>query len=380
MAYEIDFIGVGADKATKDADAICLRWKNGNTIFGTQAYKIGVVDGGFEAHGDAMVKHMNRYYFDDVDGNKDIDEKIIDFMVITHPDQDHTIGLKKVLDNFNVKKIYLNRPWLYVDDLFEKVNDGRITKDSLTRRLREKYKTIADIEDIAEGQDIPIYDAFEGSYVEDKILILSPSKQFYLDLLVESEKTPLQGSSELQQDGMFSKMVKRTKKLVLNLLETWDFETLREGETTSAENETSVILRGIIDGSGFLLTGDAGIRALDKAMDYMELVGENIQSDISFYQIPHHGGRHNVSPSILDRMLGEKVKKGNTRDKTALASVAKDSDHPLKMVTNAYIRRGVNTYKTEGNVICHHNGDMPGRNWTTSKQIEFSDYVEEWDD
>ena len=91
MAYEIDFIGVGTDKATKDADAICLRWKNG-IIFGTQAYKIGVIDGGFEAHGDAMVKHMNQYYFDDVDGNKDIDEKIIDFMVITHPDQDHTIG------------------------------------------------------------------------------------------------------------------------------------------------------------------------------------------------------------------------------------------------------------------------------------------------
>ena len=197
---------------------------------------------------------------------------------------------------------------------------------------------------------------------------------------MESEKTPLQESAALQQDGIFGKIVKSTKKLVLNLLETWDFETLREGEKTSAENETSVILRGIIDGSGFLLTGDAGIRALNKAMDYMELIGENIRSDISFYQIPHHGGRHNVSPSILNRMLGEKVKKGNTRNKTAFASVAKDSDHPLKMVTNAYIRRGVNTYKTEGNVVCHHNGDMPNRNWIALKQIEFSDYVEDWDD
>ena len=380
MSYEIDFIGVAADKAKKDADAICLRWKKETTIYGTQLYKIGVIDGGFETHGDAMVKHMNQYYFDDVDGNIDADEKIIDFMVITHPDQDHTIGLKKVLDNFNVKKIYMNRPWLYVDDLYKKVNDGRIKKESLRRRLRDKYKPIADIEDIAEEQDIPIYEAFEGSYVEDELLILSPSKQFYLDLLVESEKTPLQDSTTLQQDGIFSKFVKGARELVLNLLETWDVETLREDVTTSAENETSVIMRGIIDGSGFLLTGDAGIRALNKAVDYMDLIGEDILSDISFYQIPHHGGRHNVSPSILDRMLGEKVKKGNTRNKTAYASVAKDSDHPLKMVTNAYIRRGVKTYKTEGNVIRHHNGDMPNRNWAALKQIEFSDYVEDWDD
>lgn len=43
----------------------------------------------------------------------------------------------------------MNRPWKYVDDLFDKINDGRITKESLARRLREKYKTIADIEDMA---------------------------------------------------------------------------------------------------------------------------------------------------------------------------------------------------------------------------------------
>ena len=109
MAYEIDFIGVDSNKSSKDADAICLRWKDGIPIFGPQLYKVGVVDGGFEAHGDAMIKHMNQYYFDDVEGKKDSDEKVIDFMVITHPDQDHTIGLKKVLDYFNVQKIYMNR-------------------------------------------------------------------------------------------------------------------------------------------------------------------------------------------------------------------------------------------------------------------------------
>lgn len=380
MAYEIDYIGVKADKATKDADAICLRWKTGIALNGMPIYKVGVIDGGFEAHGNAMIAHMNQYYFDDAEGVKSKEKKTIDFVVVTHPDQDHAIGLKQVLKAFDVKKIYMNRPWLYVDELFDKVNDGRITKQSLRERLRNNYETIADIENIAEENKIPIYEAFEGTYVENEILILSPEKQFYLDLLVESEKTPLQEQAAFNQDGLFGRIANAVKAYIVNKFEDWDIETLRENEETSAENETSVVLRGLVEGDGFLLTGDAGIRALNKAIDYMEQIGEDVISEISFYQIPHHGGRHNVSPSLLDRMVGQRVKKGATRNKTAYASVAEGSDHPLKMVTNAYIRRGVSTYETNGNTICHHCGQMTKRGWTQLKMIEFADYVEEWDD
>lgn len=380
MAYEIDYIGVKADKATKDADAICLRWKTGIALNGMPIYKVGVIDGGFEAHGNAMIAHMNQYYFDDAEGVKSKEKKTIDFVVVTHPDQDHAIGLKQVLKAFDVKKIYMNRPWLYVDELFDKVNDGRITKQSLRERLRNNYETIADIENIAEENKIPIYEAFEGTYVENEILILSPEKQFYLDLLVESEKTPLQEQAAFNQDGLFGRIANAVKAYIVNKFEDWDIETLRENEETSAENETSVVLRGLVEGDGFLLTGDAGIRALNKAIDYMEQIGEDVISEISFYQIPHHGGRHNVSPSLLDRLVGQRVKKGATRNKTAYASVAEGSDHPLKMVTNAYIRRGVSTYETNGNTICHHCGQMPKRGWTQLKMIEFADYVEEWDD
>ena len=336
--------------------------------------------GGVEAHGNAMIAHMNQYYFDDAEGVKSKEKKTIDFVVVTHPDQDHAIGLKQVLKAFDVKKIYMNRPWLYVDELFDKVNDGRITKQSLRKRLRNNYETIADIENIAEENKIPIYEAFEGTYVENEILILSPEKQFYLDLLVESEKTPLQEQAAFNQDGLFGRIANAVKAYIVNKFEDWDIETLRENEETSAENETSVVLRGLVEGDGFLLTGDAGIRALNKAIDYMEQIGEDVTSEISFYQIPHHGGRHNVSPSLLDRMVGQRVKKGATRNKTAYASVAEGSDHPLKMVTNAYIRRGVSTYETNGNTICHHCGQMPKRGWTQLKMIEFADYVEEWDD
>lgn len=108
MPYEIEFIGVG-NKSKSNADAICFRWKEDND------YHIGVYDGGFSEYGLAMVEHLNRYYFGD---KKDRKEKIIDFVIVSHSDQDHTAGLEEILKNFNVKKLYMNRPWRYVDDVF----------------------------------------------------------------------------------------------------------------------------------------------------------------------------------------------------------------------------------------------------------------------
>lgn len=366
MSYEIDFIGVSAEKCKQDADAICLRWRYTDS-YGNTGYKVGVVDGGFDAHGEAMTQHLNRYYFEDSIDAKAIADKVVDFMVVTHADQDHTIGLKRILENFTVKIIYMNRPWLYIDELFLKVNDGRITKESLRKRLREKYKTIVEIEEIATSKGIKIHEAFQGQVIENSLRVLSPSRDFYLELLAESDKTPI------MENLQYSQPVKNFEP------ETWTDELLREDVETSSENEMSVVIRGIIDGSGFILTGDAGIRALTKSMDYMDMIGENILSEVSFYQIPHHGGRHNLSPSVLDRMIGKIVKAGVTKSCSAIASVAENSDHPLKMVTNAYIRRGVLTYMTSGKTVRYHEGDMPDRGWSETRKIEMSDYVEKWE-
>ena len=379
MPYEIDFIGVNKEQAAKDADAICLRWKNYDQ-YGNAVYKVGVVDGGFENHGKAIVRHMNRYYFNDWGGNKKPDEKVIDFMIVTHSDNDHTIGLKQVLENFSVKKIYMNIPWLYESELYDFIRDRRITPYSLTRKLREAYPHVSEIEDIAVKQGIPIYSAFQGTLIEERLRILSPTKDFYLQLLVDSDKTPLQEESSLlhQIGDSHQKMEEAAKAYAYTKYESWQDEILREDVDTTAENESSVVLYGNMDEEGFLLTGDAGIQALRIAMDYMDSIDIDIKQRVSFYQIPHHGSRRNVSPSILNRMLGDKVAKYETKRKKAFASAADSSDHPLKVVTNAYTKRGVKVYKTGANCIRHHRGEMPERNWEAATPIEFSNYVEEW--
>ena len=374
MSYEVDFIGAGSE-VKKDADAICFRCLDGSDDWGHPIYKVGVFDGGFEAHGKKMIEHMNQYYFNSSSDR----EKVIDFVFVSHPDQDHTIGIKTILENFAVRNLYMNRPWLYADELFDKVNDGRMTRESLRRKLRDTYKTIADIEDIALEKGIAIHEAFQGDEIEGKLLIASPSRQFYLDLLVESEKTPLvEDKSPLSM--LFSDVIKGVKNYRYSLFETWTKELLREEVETSAENETSIILRGKIDFDGFLLVGDAGVRALNEAMDYLDSIGEDIRNSVELYQIPHHGSRHNVNPSTLDRMLGSKLPEGGTRGYCAVASVAENSDHPLKMVTNAYIRRGARVPNTKGITFWYCKGNMPPRYCDNAKYVEFSHFVEAYEE
>ena len=374
MSYEVDFIGVGSE-VKKDADAICFRWLDGTDYWGRSIYKVGVFDGGFEAHGKKMVEHMNQYYFNSLSYR----EKVIDFVFISHPDQDHTIGIKTILENFTIRNLYMNRPWLYADELFDKVNDGRMTIESLRRKLRNTYKTIAEIEDIALEKGIAIHEAFQGDEIEGKLLIASPSRQLYLDFLVKSEKTPLE-ESQSASSMFFSDFVKSVKNYVYSLLETWTKELLREEVETSAENETSIVLRGVIGFDGFFLVGDAGVIALNEAMDYLESIGEDIKGSVELYQIPHHGSRHNVNPSTLNRMLGSKLNEGETRNYCAVASVAEDSDHPLKMVTNAYIRRGARVPDTKGITFWYCKGNMPPRYCDNAHYIEFSHVVEAYEE
>lgn len=361
MGYEIEFIGVNEE--LKDADAICMRWEKENG-----QYTIGVFDGGFKVHGEALKNHIQKYYFDNND------DGVIDFVICSHSDQDHVCGLKEVLENFEVKALYMNRPWIYVDDLYDKVSDGRITKVSLEKQLREKYPYIAELEEVAIEKKVEIYDIFQGEIICDRLEVLTPQKEFYLELLVESNKTPL-----AEKTSLSTKISKAFSEIIYALKESWDDEKLREDVETSSENEMSTVILGKMDNENFLLTGDVGIRGLKKAIEYSEWIGLPLKTNVSVYQIPHHGGRHNVSPSILNELIGEVVSEGEVTNKKAFVCVGKNSERPKKMVVNGFIRRGSKVYKASGKTI-RHSIDMGDRaGWSKVENLKFSTEVEEWD-
>lgn len=364
MNYEIDFIGV--KEHTKDASAVCLRW------YSEQAgrYIVVVYDGGFKIHGEALVDILNKYYF------AGESNPTIDIVICSHSDDDHAAGLAELFDHFKVTYLIMNRPWLFSDELFPYVNDGRKTKSSVEKELKEKYSSIATLEEKAIAAGTQIHDGFttlgfNGAF--SPLKILSPTKELYLQLIVESAKTPYVAESVSES------FVKKIFATVRKIVEKWTSDTLRDDVSTTAENETSVVLMGDMVSEKFLLTGDAGVRALGAAAEYADSVGIDLKK-VTVHQIPHHGGRHNISSKILNRIVGSIVSEDSNPTKTAFVSIGKDSDHPKGMVTNAYIRRGVKVFEVRVSTIRHHRGDMPERQgWTSATKKDFSTEVDDWD-
>jgi len=117
---------------------------------------------------------------------------------------------------------------------------------------------------------------------------------------------------------------------------------------------------------GILLTGDAGVKALGKAYSYKPQITDNLK----FIQVPHHGSRRNVSPSVLDNILGEKGQEENS--KTAFISAGKESStHPRQSVVNAFIRRGCKVIATKGSIKRLSNGTPEREGWSVAEPMPF---------
>ena len=116
------------------------------------------------------------------------------------------------------------------------------------------------------------------------------------------------------------------------------------------------------------------------AMDYAESLDIYIAKNVSVYQIPHHGGRHNITPKLLNRLIGKVVAENLTTGKTGIVSAAKESDHPKKMVVNAFIRREVKVYETKGGSFQYRHGFPLHEGWGIAQSLSFSKEIEPWND
>ena len=318
---------------------------------------------------DSMYKGLERLGINNTDEKKEID-----YVFCSHADLDHASGLTKVLEAFKVKNLVMNRPWDYIDELYDRVKDDRITKDSLEKRLRESYKFIDELEKLAERQGCSIIKGVRGAALGTELKIMSPTKDFYLDRIAESTKTPTMDAA-VENKGFAKKIAEALRDWVLGV---WGVDAIRDGESTSSENETSIVLYvKPSNESPFLYTGDAGCLALTEALDYGDAIGCKL-SECNFIQMPHHGGRHNVGPTVLNRLIGQKVSKETLSTKTSFVSVCKGSDHPRKCVVNAFINRGCQVYVCKTNTLWHHSGTVPDRGWSAASPEPFSEQVEKW--
>ena len=361
--FEIDFLNV---EAKESGDAIPLRYKIGYET------RIHITDGGFQKTGDKIVKHIEEYYDD---------PNTIDAVIVSHPDGDHAGGLRTVLEKFEVLELWMLRPWLYADELIDQFA-YYTNSENLANKLKEIYSNIAELEEIAEEKDIPIYEPFQGENIGD-FTVLVPTKERYLDLVVESDKTPeaaKENTQSLLERGL--DLVEKAGARAISLIRAaWGEETF-SSEETSHENEMSVIQYANLCGKKILLTADAGRGTLAEAADYAPSAGLTLPG-IDRFQVPHHGSRRNVSTEILNTWLGEilpeteKPEEGTGRFTAIISASEEDEDHPRKVVIRACIHRGAKVISTEdGGKRTGHN-TPPREGWTTVSGLPYPEDQEE---
>lgn len=352
MAYEVDMLAVG--DASRSGDAIALRF--GNLTGGRDEQTVVVIDGGTKDSGEKLVSHIKAYYSTDR----------VDFVIATHPDCDHVNGLKVVVENLKVGTLLMHQPWNHAADVKRDFRDHRFTITGLSSKLERALADASELEDIAARKGVKIIEPFAGAATADNsIHVLAPTEDYYCSLLCDFRKTP---AAKSVGTGLFGATMTAVREAVKWVMETLQIETLDDSGTTSAENNSSVIVLFTINGEKLLFTGDAGIDALTRAADYAESLAIPL-TDLRFLDVPHHGSRRNVGPKILDR-----VKAGTA----FISASAKSEKHPSKKVINALIRRGSAVYSTCGVNMCHRSLDAPARTgYTNVTPLPFNDFVEE---
>lgn len=334
MPFEVDFLPVGDSYG----DAIVIRYGDDNS-----GYYLHVVDGGCTATADTIASHINGYY----------PGYFINHVVVTHADNDHVCGLIGVLKQFEVKHLWMNRPWLYAQETLQHFH-GNFTLQGLIDDMKDRHPYLVELEALATAQGTQIHEVFQGTTI-GRFTVLAPSRKRYIELIPDFEKTPTSYKDEsgTQKSGLFKSLLEAAKNW---LEEKWDVETLSSNPQppTSASNESCVVQYATLEeGRSVLLTADVGPVGLNEAADYAMTLG---LARPVFVQMPHHGSRHNVTPYVLDRWLGPKKAQG-TEVGTAFCSIGVNkTDYPRGQAKNAFIRRGYKVFVNRASTITHYSG------------------------
>lgn len=160
-------------------------------------------------------------------------------LVLSHNDSDHFDGIPKLVDNGVVNSITTLLLLKYKDAIFDKIDDNRVTRDSLTQHIKDMYSNIYSLS----GQNLK--DALDDdNNLSDNLKIVGPATEYFIDA-VAKQFTPNESNNI---------------------------------DNSTIMNAISVQLEVNFNGQKLLLTGDADFAAFDdKTINYDAI------------QLPHHG-------------------------------------------------------------------------------------------
>jgi beta-lactamase superfamily II metal-dependent hydrolase len=328
----IDMLSLG------NADSIIVWLKDHNK----NNYVI-LIDGGNKSDGEKVIAHLDKYIL------RNVPQSAPDLVICTHHDKDHIGGLIKVVEHYGnqIGKVWINNPAEHISS-----NAYQTLKESFRRQsaykqyevILESLTNLDDFISIVDRIGIPRDHALYGQELFDGVIrVLGPSDDFYKTLLPGMENMDRYVSSEADYayNSIFGQAV-----INENLETNSPCPIVDEENSTSATNNSSVILEIQAKDSRYLFTGDAGVQAFEDVETRFNLEG------IHWLDVPHHGSRRNLSSRLIDTMS----------PKVCYISAKGGHKHPRRALVNCLRKHGAQVYGThKGGNKWHHRGDFPDR-------------------
>lgn len=324
--FEVEFQLVG--DGDKSGDAITVRFTDPES----GQFVVGIIDAGFTETGDRIVEHVGTFYGD----------VPVDFVLSTHPDSDHINGMGTVMRNLNVSNLLIHRPGLHGYPQ----NSGSRPAEELTK--------------LAEAQGAKVIEPFTGvGGFGGALLIAGPTKEYYKQMLAEQQVTT---KAAPVQKSLAQRFLSEAASFAERAISKFPMEIdFGDADGTNARNNSSAIVSFMFGGKHVLLPGDAGVPAINQALDFLDQKQRTLTVP-ELIALPHHGSRHNLDLETIKRLVG----RDHTEEKqgTVIASVSKEAKGPSPRVANAFGRRGFTVHPTKllnGTYMRHASPDAPYR-------------------
>lgn len=217
---EVTFLSASGYTDPSKNNGDCILVDNGSELF--------IYDCGCEEHARRVVEYMDEHAYSKAK------------LVLSHNDADHFDGIPYLIEQDKLSAVYTLLLLKYKDELLDKVNDRRRTRESIAARIAEIYDNIYSL-----SGKVALKDIFADTDVATGITIPGPSKEYALEAV--AKRIDSRESDDIDKETIVNAV---STQLSVNF-----------GDTKK-----------------LLLTGDSSFEALK----------DNLK-DHSAIQLPHHG-------------------------------------------------------------------------------------------
>ena len=141
---------------------------NGDCILVDNGNELIVYDCGCEEHAQRVLDYMKKHSYESAK------------LVLSHNDDDHFDGIPYLIEANALSEVYTLLLLKYKDDLLDRIQDNRRTRDSIARSIEEIYSNIYSL-----SGKVTLKDIFTDTDVASGVTIPGPGKEYALDAVAK---------------------------------------------------------------------------------------------------------------------------------------------------------------------------------------------------